>query len=255
MNDPEALIASVYDRIFGLSLRFLGDPESARDATQDICIRILGKLDTFRGESLFSTWALKVAANYLCDAKKSFMENLGFSFEMYETDCAVTPDIAFLGTDAEREVLARELKHSCTTAMLQCLDRTDRLVYILHAFFAVPGETGAAISGLTHEAYRKRLSRVRARMANFLEKNCGLHSETAPCRCLARVPYALEQRRIDRDRLFFTEAMERLDAETNAFRSESEFRVPARDAEIRRILSTVSDALDIDRPARKPNES
>lgn len=255
MKRPEDLVSSVYDRIFNLSLRFLGDPESAKDATQEICIRILEKIGTFRGEALFSTWAMKIATNYLCDSKKSFMENIGFSFEMYEADCAATPVLPFTGTDAERTLLAEELKHSCSTAMLQCLDRTDRLVYILHAFFAVSGERGASITGLTPVAYRKRLSRARARMAEFLEKNCGLYSDTAPCHCFERVPYALSQKRIDRKNRMFTVAMEELDSGTNAFRAPPMFRLLARETEIRSILSPVCGDLAIEIPAKPVSET
>jgi len=241
----EALLESVYDRVFNLSIRYLGDPDSAKDATQEICIKILTKYDSFRGESLFSTWALAVASNYLRTTRKSFLENACISFNEYEADCALSIQSEFDGTDAESKILTEELKHSCSMGMLQCLDRTDRLVYILHTFFDVTGNLGAEISGLTPEAYRQRLSRVKKEMSCFLEKNCGLFSAGAPCHCENRVPHALKQGRINKKDRMFTTVLETLDGDTAAFRSNSAYRLTARQDEIRRILSLMSDSLDL----------
>lgn len=43
--------------------RILGDREDAKDATQEAFIRAYRKLDTFRGESAFKTWLLRLAIN------------------------------------------------------------------------------------------------------------------------------------------------------------------------------------------------
>jgi len=241
----EALLESVYDRIFNLSIRYLGDPESAKDATQEICIKILTKHDSFRGDSLFSTWALAVASNYLRTARKSLLETACISFDAYATDCALSTQNEFDGTAAERDILTEELKHSCSMGMLQCLDRTDRLVYILHSFFALTGKLGAEISGLTPEAYRQRLSRTKKEMSAFLEKNCGFYRTDAPCHCKNRVQHALKLGRISRKERVYTAVLESLDDKTTAFRSNSVFRLTARQDEIRHILSSFSNSLEL----------
>ena len=47
---------------YSLSTRIQGELEMlVEDFTQDALIRILDKLDTFRGESKFTTWAQKIA--------------------------------------------------------------------------------------------------------------------------------------------------------------------------------------------------
>src|SRR5882757_2097994 len=58
----EGVVRAVQDDVFGLALRMLGHADDAHDAAQEVLIRIVTKLSTFRGESLFRTWAYRVAA-------------------------------------------------------------------------------------------------------------------------------------------------------------------------------------------------
>lgn len=54
--------------IFNLSLRMLGSPHDAEDASQEILIKIMSQLSAFRKESAFSTWVYRIATNYLIKA-------------------------------------------------------------------------------------------------------------------------------------------------------------------------------------------
>ncbi|MGZ5212414.1 MAG: RNA polymerase sigma factor [Actinomycetota bacterium] len=54
-------------RVFNVAMRVLGDPEDARDATQDAFVSALRKLSQFRGESAFTTWLHRVTVNSCYD--------------------------------------------------------------------------------------------------------------------------------------------------------------------------------------------
>jgi RNA polymerase sigma-70 factor, ECF subfamily len=54
-------------RVFNVALRVLGDPEDARDATQDAFVSMLRKLSQFRGEAAFTTWLHRVTVNCCYD--------------------------------------------------------------------------------------------------------------------------------------------------------------------------------------------
>jgi RNA polymerase sigma factor (sigma-70 family) len=66
----EGVVASIQDNIYYLSLRMLANPDDAQDATQDILIRVITKLSSFRFDSKFNTWVYRVASNYLITEKK-----------------------------------------------------------------------------------------------------------------------------------------------------------------------------------------
>ena len=52
----ERLVAEIQRPVYNLALRMLWHPEDARDAAQEILVRVVTHLGTFRGESRFLTW-------------------------------------------------------------------------------------------------------------------------------------------------------------------------------------------------------
>ena len=52
----EDVILKIQDKIYGLALRMLYNPSDAEDAAQEILLKIITHLSTFRGESAFTTW-------------------------------------------------------------------------------------------------------------------------------------------------------------------------------------------------------
>jgi len=61
--------------MYRLALRFLGHPEDAQDACQEILIRIVTRLGTFEGRSKFTTWAYTVPTRSLLRTKQRFVES------------------------------------------------------------------------------------------------------------------------------------------------------------------------------------
>lgn len=66
----ETIVLGVQDLVFNLSLRMLGTFHDAEDATQDILLKVITHLSSFKGESLFSTWVFSIATNHLKNYQK-----------------------------------------------------------------------------------------------------------------------------------------------------------------------------------------
>ena len=62
-NALEELILSVQDMVYNLALRMLWHPEDAKDATQEILIKVVTNLSSFKGNSEFNTWVYRLATN------------------------------------------------------------------------------------------------------------------------------------------------------------------------------------------------
>lgn len=204
----ETLILSVQDLVFNLSLRMLGTFPDAEDATQDILLKIITHLSSFRDDSAFSTWVFRIAVNHLKNYKKHMFAKFPLSFEFYGEDIknGKIDDVPDLTQNVEKSILAEELKMSCTNVMLQCLDTESRCIFILGTMFRVDSRIAGDILGITPEAYRQRLSRVRRKMADFLKEYCGEYGN-GTCHCADRVNYAIQNHRISPGRLDFTAAI------------------------------------------------
>ena len=208
-NALETLIASVQDIVFNLSLRMLGTFADAEDATQDILLKMITHLSSFRGDSSFTTWVFRIAVNHLKNYKKHMFAHNALSFEFYGNDIenGKIEDVPDLTQNVEKDILAEELKMSCTNVMLQCLDKESRCIFILGTMFKIDSRMAGDILEMTPEAYRQRLSRVRKKMADFLGSYCGEYG-SGRCKCRERVNYAIQNHRIDPLQLDYVTAAE-----------------------------------------------
>ncbi len=202
----ESLVGRIQDRVYKLALRMLAYPADAEDAAQEILIKIVTRLDSFRQESAFMTWVYRVAANHLLTTRKRLAENHAASFEDYEAILEMEHAAEWQHSipEAERSIIVQEVMLGCTQGMLLCLDRPHRITYILSEIFDISSQQGAYILDISPEAYRKRLSRARERIQTFMLKNCGLVNADNPCHCDQMAPFAVQTNQIDPNNLLFS---------------------------------------------------
>ena len=203
-GDPAALnelIVRIQPKMYGLALRMLWHPEDAKDATQEILLRIVTHLATFSGTSSFLTWAYRVGANHLLSWRKSQIEAQGFTFETFGKD--LEEGLQDKSQRPEDMLLFQEIRVGCTLGMLLCLDRAHRITYILGEILEIDSKEGASILGIKGGAFRKRLERARNEIVQFMKKHCGLAVAENPCRCSRRLQRAMKSRRVDRNELLF----------------------------------------------------
>ncbi len=55
------IVRKYQNRVFSLGLRFFRNRNDAEDYAQEVFVRVFERLGTFRGESRFGTWLMKVA--------------------------------------------------------------------------------------------------------------------------------------------------------------------------------------------------
>jgi RNA polymerase sigma factor (sigma-70 family) len=156
----ERVVRAIQDPIDHLAMRMLGHPDDARDASQEVLVRVVTKLDSFRGDSRFMTWVYRVATNALLDTRKALRRRESTFDELGSALDAAVAAWSPQSPPVDRLVLD-EAKQVCTQGMLLCLDRPHRLAYILGEILELSGEDAAAVLEITPAAYRKRLSRAR----------------------------------------------------------------------------------------------
>jgi RNA polymerase sigma factor (sigma-70 family) len=201
------LVRRIQDRIYRLALRTLFLPADAEDATQEILVKIITHLSSFRGESRFTSWCFRIAVNYLLTTRTRRAEKWGYSFEMCER--AIEEALSMFSAETvdtpEGNLIAEEVRLACLQGMLLCLSREIRLVFILGVVFDVTGDEGAHILDITPEAFRQRLSRGRRQIQNFMTKKCSLVHPENPCTCAKLIPYEIKIKLLDPDNLRFAD--------------------------------------------------
>ena len=58
-------------RVYALCLRLAGDRQQAEEHVQDVFVRAWERLESFRGESAFSTWLHRLAVNEVLQARRA----------------------------------------------------------------------------------------------------------------------------------------------------------------------------------------
>ena len=241
------LVDEVQHPIYKLALRFLGHPEDAKDASQEILVRLVTNLGSFEGRSQFMTWAYAVAIRQLMRTRKRQVES---SVKDAETFAAFLDqgmsDRDFTAEEAEYRLLCAEVRLSCTYGMLLCLSRPLRASYILGDAMGMPDTVAAEICKISRAAQRQRLARARQTMRHIIANRCGLIDTSNPCRCSRQIEASLALGVLDRGHLGFVErartderpieidtierAAEQLDvalAMSEVYRSDPEFAAPA----------------------------
>jgi RNA polymerase sigma factor (sigma-70 family) len=193
--------------IYNIALKMVWDPVDAEDVTQETLIKIVTKLSTFRGESSFRTWAYRIAANHVINMKKRRMEFEYTSFEKYgpaivNSRNTELPDQSSVPVDVK--LLIEETKIGCMNAMLLCLDREQRLIFILGSMFNVNDEVGSEILEISKVNFRQKLSRARKQLANFMSNKCGLINKDNPCHCAKKTKLMMDAGHVNPDNLLFS---------------------------------------------------
>jgi len=181
----ETVVCRIQDKIYGLALRMLGNPDDAEDEAQEILIKVITHLSDYREESAFSSWVYRIACNHLLTERKRKNERIGMTFDLLEGWFSAEAENArpLSVSGPERDVLLEETRLDCMQGVLACLEKEMRIALILGELFGVTSKEGAFIFGITPEAFRKRLSRGRKSMQSFMLKHCGLVNKNNACRC------------------------------------------------------------------------
>jgi RNA polymerase sigma factor (sigma-70 family) len=192
--------------IYNIALRMLFHPEDAEDATQEILVKVLTRLSSFEGRSSFRTWLYRVAFNHLLNMKRGREELKVTTFLAYGDALDSTPDLELADPkdgSPEANLLVTEVMLACTSGMLLCLDREQRLTYVLGAILSVSDSVGADVLEITAESFRQRLTRARRDLRNFMNDKCGLVNKSNPCRCAKKTRGFIQEGHVDPNNLLF----------------------------------------------------
>ena len=202
----ETLIKRHQSWIYNIVQRMVYLPQDAEDLTQEILIKTLTKLSTFESRSSFRTWLYRIVVNHVLNMKRARGEEREWTFERYGADLDGTPDADLpdpRSIPADVRLLVDEARIGCTSGMLLCLDREQRLIYILGEIFGVTAQVGAELLEISRENFRQKLARARRDLHHFMRNQCGLINKANPCRCAKKTRAFMTAGYLDPKNLLF----------------------------------------------------
>jgi len=179
------LISKHYPFTLNVCLKMLYNHQDAEDVNQEIWIKTITRLKKFHFKSAFTTWLYRITVNHILDLKKNCIENeMTKGFDGYAETLS---SIKNQELNAEENLILKdaveEAKISCMSGMLMCLDREQRLIYVMGDIFKIDHKTGSEIFNVSIDNYRQKLSRARKDLFNFMNDNCSLVNKNNPCTC------------------------------------------------------------------------
>ena len=170
--------------VYNLALKMTGNTQDAEDLTQEAFIKAITGLSKFEAKSNFRTWLYRITVNHFLNTKKRKSEYNIVNFESYFNSIDSMPS-SDLNEQEENELkeTIEELRISCTSGMLMCLSREQRMVYVLGELFDINHNLGGEILDISPGNFRIKLMRARKDIYEWMNNRCGLVNKDNPCRC------------------------------------------------------------------------
>src|SRR5436190_6993617 len=195
--------------IYNIVIRMLAHPQDAEDATREILIKAITRLSSFEGRSTFRTWLYRIVVNHILNMKRGRLEPETLTFSCYAHGLDKTPDLDppdQTSVPVDVRLIVDEARISCTSGMLLCLDRGQRLVYVLGEIFGVSDAVGGELLEISRDNFRQRLTRARRDLHNFMNDKCWLVDPANPCRCEKKTRGFIQAGYVDPANLLFARA-------------------------------------------------
>ena len=165
-SDEFAELYQAHSReIFYLTLRLLGEPHKAEDATHDVFLKAYKKWGDFRGDASARAWLYRIAINHCSNLRQSWhSRNLVTSADESVLENAISK------SDSPLRVLEiKELGDRIQKALDQ-LSEEYRLLLLLVADEAMSYGEIATLTAQTPDAVRGKLHRARKAFAALFQK-------------------------------------------------------------------------------------
>ena len=177
-GDSEAmsrLILKYQDRIYNTILKICANRDDAAELTQETFVKVIERIDSFKGQSAFYTWLFRVAVNLTYNYCKRRVKLPTYSLENMRVsgfgDAGVQLKAYFADESAiDPAVIAqnREIGQIAMAALGE-LDEDHRVVLVLRDIEGMSYNEIAETLQVELGTVKSRLSRARANLKSILE--------------------------------------------------------------------------------------
>jgi RNA polymerase sigma-70 factor (ECF subfamily) len=194
-----ALVEPLRKPVFSYIYRLVTERQDAEDLLQDVLVRVLESLPSFRGEARFKTWLFGIATHacldhlrhkkrWRVDAQLEGEREADQNPEQLEklSDVMARPDFVF-------EI--REHISFCFSCVSRTLPPEEQAALMLREVLGFSNQEAAGIMEISEPVFRHRLSSARGKMIQSYDGLCQLINKTGVCyQCRGLREVAREQK-------------------------------------------------------------
>lgn len=174
----EELVKRYEGRIYGHTLRLLGNREDAEDVLQETFLNAFKGLENFRGDSTFSTWIYRIATNNaLMRLRKLSHGERELNDELPPPESMKRQALASHILDPKDTLLEKEMMRELDKAV-ERLPEKYRTIFLLRDVEEFPTDRTAQVLGISEAAVKSRLHRARLYIRETLLKKFEEKAET-----------------------------------------------------------------------------
>ena len=154
-------------RVYAKCLRMVGNEADAEDLTQEVFLHVFRKMDSFRGESAFSTWLYRVAINFVLARLRRKSLNITTSLEeITESKEVISSLHQFLGApDSVLTAAVDRLDLQCAVSQMPA---GYKQVFPMHYVEGYEHHEIARMLGLTTGTSKSQLFKARVWLRELL---------------------------------------------------------------------------------------
>jgi len=166
----ERIMLATEQRVVSIALRMLGKRDDAREATQDVYLRVFKYLSRFRTGEDFRAWLYRITVNVCHDFARKRQATAATQFDDVDLDLeGSTSDAARRAADPEGLAL-HEQQLALIRSALQSLPPKERAALVLRDLEGFSTEEVAQTLGSRPVTVRSQVSAARAKIRTYCER-------------------------------------------------------------------------------------
>jgi RNA polymerase sigma-70 factor, ECF subfamily len=170
----EELVMRHSEKTYALALGMLRNAQEAEDVVQDTFLNVFQRLNTFRGESAFTSWLYRIAANNalmkIRKKKREPIESIDNLLPTFKEDGAhVAMPGVWAGRSADKLIDDKKLAKALEDALAR-LPPQYRVVLLMRDVDGLSNEEISDVMGLSIPAVKSRLHRARLAVREELDR-------------------------------------------------------------------------------------
>ncbi|HZS39983.1 MAG TPA: sigma-70 family RNA polymerase sigma factor [Polyangia bacterium] len=172
----EEMVRLYQHKVFNLVYRMIGSAEEAEDIAQEVFVTVFKAIDSFRGESKFSTWLYRIAANH-CKNRMKYLGRRSYKATGELDEAAerelqdAQPSAMRPHVDGPEAVLEGLQLERMVQAGIAALDEEHRALIVLRDVEDLSYDEIASITGLAEGTVKSRLHRARLALKEHMAKH------------------------------------------------------------------------------------